>query len=255
MARFALVLEYEGTRYSGFQHQRDAPSVQEEIEQAIDRFSGAKVRVKAAGRTDAGVHARAQVVAFDLDRSWDAGTVKSAMNHHLPEDIAVKMAYQVNDHFDPRRDARSRRYKYSIGASSTRIPLVRRTVAWVRAPLSVQNMQLAAGEFIGVHDFKNFSGPLEKSGASTVREIYESTVCIEKDIIRIEVEGNAFLPHQVRRMTGSLVDVGKGRINFKDIRGMLNVNGMKGLVSALSMPARGLCLEDVKYDNFPPEAN
>lgn len=255
MARFALVLEYEGTRYSGFQHQKDAPSVQKEIEEAIDRFSGAKVRVKVAGRTDAGVHAKAQVVAFDLDRSWDTGTVKSAMNHHLPEDIAVRMAYQVNDHFDPRRDARSRRYKYSICASSTRVPLVRRTVAWVRSPLSVQSMQLAAGEFIGVHDFKNFSGPLEKPGASTVREIYESTVCIDKDIIGIEIEGNAFLPHQVRRMTGSLVDVGRGRINFNDIRGMLNVNGMKELVSALSMPARGLCLEDVKYDNFPPEVN
>ncbi len=253
MVRFALVLEYEGTNYSGFQIQNNAPSIQEELEEAIARFAGERVRVKAAGRTDAGVHAKGQVAAFDLDEEREPETVTAALNHHLPDDIVVKEAHLVDDRFDPRRDALSRFYRYTIYSGTTRAPLLRRTVARISAPVSIKRMQSAAKEFVGVHDFRNFAGPLEKPGASTVREVYESRVRREDELIYIEIEGNAFLPHQVRRMAGALADVGRGKLRPSDMREMLDANPNETV--AHSLPAQGLCLVAVKYDDFPPEAD
>lgn len=253
MVRFALVLEYEGTNYSGFQHQNNAPSIQEEIEKAIARFTGENVRVKAAGRTDAGVHAKGQVVAFDLDKDQEPETITPALNHHLPDDIAVQQAHRVDDRFDPRRDARSRLYRYSIHTGTAPAPLLRRTVARIAGRLSIGRMQSAAREFVGVHDFRNFAGPLEKPEASTVREVYESRVRRKDELIHIEIEGSAFLPHQVRRMAGALVDVGRGKLTKADIQQMLEASPIE--LVAHSLPAQGLCLVAEKYNDFPPEAD
>ena len=247
----ALVIEYEGTAYHGFQYQTNASTIQEELEKAITRFTREAVRIKGAGRTDAGVHAEAQVVAFDTGSPHQPDTVVQALNFYLPDDIAVKAAYRVAGDFDPRRMAVSRRYRYSILNGPTPSPMMRRTAHLVARPLEVRKMREAARLLVGRHDFARFAGPLSDGRTSTVREIYEARVRKVGDVIIVEVEGNSFLPHQVRRMTGALVDVGKGSLSQEGFRSI--INGGPGEHVAHALPARGLCLVKVSYSGFPPK--
>ena len=246
--RVALIVEYEGTRYHGFQYQKNASSIQEELERAAARLMGEKTRVEGAGRTDAGVHATGQVVAFDTDAGHSTETIVAALNSHLPEDIAVKAAHRVGSDFDPRRHALSRRYRYTVHCGPTPSPLTRRTAYHVKHRLDAGRMRRAAGLFIGAHDFARFAGPLSVPGASTVREVYGAEVRQDGDIIHIEVEGNAFLPHQVRRMAGALVSVGRGTLTPADLESMIE-NGTGDAVAG-SLPPHGLCLLKVTYDGF-----
>jgi tRNA pseudouridine38-40 synthase len=243
--KYALIVEYEGTRYSGFQFQKNARTVQEEIETAIARFTGETVRIKAAGRTDAGVHATGQVVTFDSDAGHPTEIVVRALNSHLPDDIAVKEAHEVADTFDPRRCATARTYVYTIDCGATRSPIRRRTTGRLGRRLDVRRMIEAAEVLKGVHDFARFSGPLERPDASAVREIFAIDVREDHESVRIEVTGNAFLPHQVRRMAGALVDVGLGKLTSEDIRRLLEGSDA-GLV-ARALPPQGLCLVSVQY--------
>jgi tRNA pseudouridine38-40 synthase len=248
--RLALIVEYDGTAYSGFQYQRDSPSIQEQLENSIRALTGEAVRVGAAGRTDAGVHALGQVVAFDTSATHPPATVMRAMNHRLPDDIAVKAAYQVPGSFDPRRDALWRLYRYRVATGSVRSPLKRLTTTLVRDRLDLKQMKSGARLFEGVHDFALFGGPLDHSGASTVREVLSGQVSQADDTIVFEVTGTSFLPHQVRRMAGALVDVGRGAISTEQLKQMIDGNE-SGAVSR-SLPPQGLCLVEVKYANFPP---
>ena len=245
--RYALIVEYDGTRYSGFQYQNNANSIQEEIETAIARFTGEAVRVKAAGRTDAGVHALGQVVAFDTDTVHPAEVVVRALNSHLPNDIAVKSSCAVSDAFDPRRRAVSRTYVYTIDCGRTRSPLRRRTSYHLGRRLAVDRMTAAATLLEGVHDFAQFAGRLERADASTVREVHSIEIRECGEVVRIEVIGNAFLPHQVRRMAGSLVDAGLGKLTTEHIRQMLE--GRPSGVVARALPPHGLCLVSIQYED------
>ena len=243
--RLALAVEYDGTRYAGFQYQNNARSIQEELEKAIASLTGENVRVRGAGRTDAGVHALGQVVAFDTSSTHGPATVLKALNHYLPDDTAVKAAAKVGDDFDPRRSAVSRRYRYTVVNSRLRSPLRRTFSHQEPSPLDSDAMAKAASLYVGVHDFRRFAGRPDRSGASTVREIFEAQVEKTGDTITIEIEGNAFLPHQVRRMAGALVDVGRGALASDDITAMLE--GASDSAIARTLPARGLCLLSVKY--------
>ena len=243
--RYALIIEYDGTRYSGFQYQKNAGTVQEEIETAIHRFTGETVRIKAAGRTDAGVHATGQVVTFDSDAGHPTEVVVRALNSHLPDDIAVKEAHRVADTFDPRRCATARTYVYTIDCGATRSPNRRRTTFFLGRALDVGAMIEAAGVFRGTHDFARFSGPLERPDSSTFREIFTIGIREDDETVRIEVTGNAFLPHQVRRMAGALVDVGLGKLTNEDVLGLLE--GPVAGVVARALPPQGLCLVSVQY--------
>ena len=243
--RYALIVEYDGTRYSGFQYQKNAKTIQEEIETAIARFTGETVRIKAAGRTDAGVHATGQVVAFDSDAGHPTEVVVRALNSHLPDDIAVKEARRVADNFDPRRCATARTYVYTIDCRATRSPIRRWTTYHLGRTLDVRQMIEAAEAFKGVHDFARFSGPLERPDASTIRELFAIDIKGDADTVQIEVTGNAFLPHQVRRMAGALVDVGLGKLTSEDIRRLLE-GPVPGVV-ARALPPQGLCLVSVRY--------
>ncbi len=256
--RLALIVEYEGTNYSGFQYQANAPSIQAELERAITRLTGESVRVKGAGRTDAGVHAKGQVVAFDTASGHTPETFVRAVNFYLPEDIAVKAAYRVNEGFDPRRHAVSRRYRYTIVNSQTPSPLMRRWACLIAEPLNVEAMRGAARLFEGEHDFARFSGPLARPGAShvvslwnpTVRFVFEASVSRSGEKLAFDVAGNAFLPHQVRRMAGALVELGRGRLSPGDLMSMLD--GGDAETIAPSLPPQGLCLLEVRYADFPP---
>jgi tRNA pseudouridine38-40 synthase len=250
--RLALVVEYEGTNYHGFQYQANAPSIQEELERAIASLTGEVMRVTAAGRTDAGVHARGQVVAFDTGSRYGTQTFVRALNHYLPDDIAVKAAYRTGADFDPRRMALSRRYRYTIFCGAERSPLMRRTAYYVSDSLNVRRMRKAAEGLVGRHDFARFASRLDRPGASTVRDIYEAAVRRNGDAINVEVEGSSFLPHQVRRMAAALVEIGRGRLTMADFRSM--IDGRPGEGIDLSLPPQGLCLMKVTYPDFPPKA-
>lgn len=249
--RLALIVEYEGTAYHGFQSQANAPSIQEEIEKAIGNLTGELVRVKGAGRTDAGVHARGQVVAFDTESEHSPETFVKAMNHYLPEDIAVRQAHRVRDDFDPRRHAVSRTYRYTVVRSPTPSPLMQRQACMVDEALDVPSMRGAARMLEGEHDFRRFAGPLEREGASTIRRIDAASIIEDGNILKFDFVGNAFLPHQVRRMAGALLDVGRGRIKISDFEKI--VAGKCGEAVAHSLPPQGLCLMKVTYPDFPPK--
>ncbi len=249
--RLALIVEYEGTAYHGFQFQANAHSIQEEIEKAIGQLTGERVKVKGAGRTDAGVHARGQVVAFDTESEHSPETFVNAMNHHLPDDIAVRQAHRVDDDFDPRRRAVSRTYRYSVVRSSTPSPLMRRQACIVGGALDVPLMREAARMLEGEHDFRRFAGPLEREGASTVRRIDVASIIEDGERLEFDFVGNAFLPHQVRRMAGALLDMGRGRIDISEFEKI--VDGKCGGVVTHSLPPQGLCLMKVTYPDFPPK--
>ncbi len=247
--RLALTVEYDGTNYHGFQYQVNAASIQEELEKSIARVTGERVRVRAAGRTDAGVHAKGQVVAFDTAADHSADTFVRALNYYLPADIAVRRAWPVPDAFDPRRHALSRAYKYTVLNSATRSPLLRRRALQVEAPLDVDAMRRAAQLFVGRHDFARFGAARGARGGSTVREIYRACACAEAEVIALDFEGSAFLAHQVRRMAGSLVDVGLGALAPGDIEALLSGEICDAVARAL--PPHGLCLLRVTYADQP----
>ena len=250
--RLALIVEYDGAGYHGFQLQPNAPTVQGALEEAIHKLTGERVRVKAAGRTDAGVHAVGQVVTFDTSSTLPPNTVVDALNHHLPADVAVREAHPVGPDFDPRRRALVRTYRYTVLNDRVRSPLLRRRTCLLGHHLDVDRMRDAAALLVGEHDFARFSGPLADGQASTVRRVYDAEVRRECRLITFDVSANAFLPHQVRRMAGALVEVGRGKLPLEGFAKLLD--GKRGCGGAPSLPPHGLCLMRVEYADFPPPA-
>ena len=247
--RLALIIEYEGTNYHGYQYQTNAPSIQEALERAIVSFTGERVRTRGAGRTDAGVHAEGQVVAFDSGSSHSPTAFVRALNFHLPNDIAVRTAQCVGEAFDPRRDALSRTYRYTILNRPTPSPLRRTTACLVTQPLNIQAMRRAAKLLVGTHDFARFCGTLEAGKNGTTRHIFAAAVRSSGEIVTFEVKANAFLPHQVRRMAGSLVDIGRGNLSLEEFN--LMIDGGRSEAGARSLGPEGLCLINVTYADFP----
>jgi tRNA pseudouridine38-40 synthase len=245
--RLALIVEYDGTNYHGFQYQSSCSSIQEELEKAISNLTKENIRVQGAGRTDAGVHAKGQVVAFNTMSEHSTGTFVRAVNHYLPSDIVISAAFIVHSGFDPRRDAVSRTYKYTILNNLTGSPLIRKTSFLVKESLDIEKMQEAARLLEGSHDFARFSGALSDRNASTVRHIYDAAIDKTGEIVSFEVTGNAFLPHQVRRMAGSLVQMGRGKLVIDKFRLMVEGENTGNMIQ--SLPPQGLCLLRVRYAN------
>ncbi len=210
--RVALLVEYDGARFAGSQLQANAITVQGVLEDAIVKATEAPSRVALAGRTDAGVHARGQVAASSTASRLDCETLRRALNAWLPDDVVVQAVAEVSPAFDPRRAARRRWYRYVIDNGDVR-PALERGRAWhVAGELDVAAMAEAARRLAGAHDFAAFASRLEDASASTTRELYRLEVRREASSIIIDAEANAFLPHQVRRMTGALVEVGRGKL-------------------------------------------
>jgi tRNA pseudouridine38-40 synthase len=242
----AMVIEYDGTRYHGSQVQASALTVQGEIEKALYKLTGENIRIKTASRTDAGVHARGQVVTFRTDTVLPADTFVRALNHFLPDDIAVRSAHEVTGSFDARRHAVSREYRYYMHTSPTRSPL-REGFSWrVQGPLDIDAMNRACRLLIGIHDFASFvSSPLTAREKTTVREINKAEITHDGEEIVLEIVARSFLPHQVRTTVGTLVRVGRGELTVDDFRAMLEA-GTPGLAGPMA-PAGGLCLVRVNY--------
>ncbi len=243
LRRLALVLEYDGTRYSGSQWQKNGPSIQQEMEAAITKLTGETVRVAFAGRTDAGVHALGQVAAFDTASAHSPGTFVDGLNHWLPEDIAVRRAAEVAAGFDPRRNAASRTYRYLVLNRRTRSPLWARRVWQVRENLDLEPMRCLAAWLPGRRDVAALSG--NPGGRTTVRTLSRCDLWREGELVTIEVEAPSFLPNQVRRMAGALVDAGAGRRTPEAVIDQIE-RAVPASVGPVA-PAFGLYLARVSY--------
>lgn len=244
MRRIALVIEYEGTAYAGSQRQANAPSIQAAVEGAIASLTGHPARLHLAGRTDAGVHALGQVAAFDTASALAVDRFVRGLNYYLPQDIAAKAAYDVPASFDPRRHAASRVYRYSFGVSPGRSALRRAFVHHVRRPLDVSAMTRALACLEGTRDFAPFSGVLP-AGRTTRRTMLRTLAWREGAETHLELEANAFLPQQVRRIAAAVLDIGLGRRTLAAFQA-LAATSRQGAATQI-LPANGLCLREVKY--------
>ena len=246
--RIVLVLEYEGTAYSGFQLQRNAPSIQGEVEQAIERMTGDKTRLAGAGRTDAGGHAIGQVAAFDTESTIEVGRFETGLNHFLPDDIAVVRVWEAEKGFDPRRDAVARVYRYTFQERSGRSPLRRRFVHQVGKELDVTSMAASVVILKGERDFAPFCGPHPEE-KSTVRRMRRAQVWRTEEAtgseVHVELEGNAFLPQQVRRTGAAALEVGMGIMSQEAFLELAD-SGIRGAQEQV-LPPTGLCLRRVRY--------
>jgi tRNA pseudouridine38-40 synthase len=239
-----LVLEYDGTRFAGFQWQTHGPTVQGEIEAAIQRLTGEHVRITTAGRTDAGVHAQGQVVTFVTGSRLPVGEIQRALNALLPADVAVIQAQESAAGFHARFSAVQRAYRYTILNTPARSPLRRLTSYHVAAALNVDAMNDAAQVLVGTHDFAAFGGPM-REGGSTVREIKRISCRREGDLILIDIEANAYLSRMVRHIVGTLLAVGRGALSAVDVADILASRDRTKARPAA--PAHGLCLVDIGY--------
>lgn len=242
--RIALTIEYDGTRYYGSQRQRNVPTIQGELEEAIAKVSGEYVRTVFAGRTDQGVHAKGQVAVFETNSHLKLDNITKALNFYLPEDIAVKEAHKVRDDFDPRRGALSREYCYYIWNESTRSPLRRRDALLVRRHLEISVMDEACKILEGTHDFAPFASALE-GRINTTRTVYRAGTYREGSMVSCVVEANAFLPHQMRMTVGSLLKVGLKVCDITAFRKIFESG--KPATAGPAVPPHGLFLMKVNY--------
>lgn len=243
--RVRATVAYDGTRYHGFQRQSPErePTLQGEIERALRTFTGQSVTVLGAGRTDAGVHASGQVIAFDVEWRHTPADMLRALNANLADDIAALEAEEAAAEFHPRYDARSREYRYTIYNSTLRHPLHRLYALQVSDPLNVDAMRQCAQRLIGEHDFAAFGQPT--AGESTVRMMYRAKVDGSTPWITIDLEANSFLYRMVRSIVGTLIEVGRGRMSIDRFEEILESRD-RSQAEATSAP-HGLCLTRVSY--------
>lgn len=246
--RYRATLAYEGTAYQGFQRQAgDTPTIQAAVEQAITRVTGQQAAVYGAGRTDTGVHATGQVIAFDVEWAHTDQALLKALNVNLPPDIALQDICQQPG-FHPRYDAFSRLYRYRVLVARQRQPLLRHRVWQIWNALDGSVMQQAAGLFIGEKDFASLGKPTK--GEVTIRTVYRSEWDVQQTpdglLWTYTVEANGFLQHMVRRMAAMLVQVGQRRMTPQRLGELLD---RAQLVESLAIaPPQGLTLEVVRYN-------
>jgi tRNA pseudouridine38-40 synthase len=241
------VIEYDGTAFAGSQVQPNARTVQGELEKALNRLIGEATRVRLAGRTDAGVHATGQVVAFCyrrgvLPRVGGLPELRRRLNAALPPDLTVRSLRAASPAFDPRREARWRVYRYRILANGARHPLNRHRTLEIDEPLDAAAMQAAAARMLGERDFAALGAD---AGGRTVRHLAELRVVGRGDLVEIRVTANAFLRRMVRSIVALLMEVGRGRLAPEAVDRVLDV-GTRAL-HGRAAPPRGLTLERVIY--------
>jgi tRNA pseudouridine38-40 synthase len=245
MPRLKLTLEYDGTGYVGWQRQPNGVSVQEVVERALGELLGEPVSTEAAGRTDAGVHALGQVVAFDAPRALPLTAYTRGLSGLLPDDVSVVEAEEVPSGFDPRRWASGKRYRYLISNRPVRSPTRRRTHWELFAPLDVGAMDEAARHLVGTHDFAAFQAA-NCQARTSVRTLRELALLATGDLVQFDFEGTAFLKHMVRNMVGSLVEVGRGQQPPSWVAEVLASHDR--MRAGPTAPAHGLVLVEVGYD-------
>jgi tRNA pseudouridine38-40 synthase len=249
MKRFKLTLEYDGTAYVGWQVQPNGPYIQAALMDALARLQGERLAVEVAGRTDSGVHALGQVVAFSTERALPLKAYWMGLNALLPADIAVVRAEEVPLDFDPRRWSRGKRYRYRVSNRRSRSPLRRHTHWELFMPLDVEAMRAGAAHLLGRHDFSAFRAA-DCEAAHAVREVRALDVeGAAGDEIVFTVNGTAFLKHMVRNLVGTLVEVGRGKRAPSWVAEVLA--GRDRTRAGVTAPPHGLALLEVFYGDGP----
>jgi len=251
MTTFKIVLEYDGTRYSGWQEQKNARTIMGEIRKAAEQVFNADCEMQGAGRTDAGVHALGQVMHIKVPSEvrHSPETIRTRLNDLLPADIAVLEVERAARNFHARHDASSRIYLYQI--SRRKQAFTKRYVWWIKDNLDLQRMSEAASLLVGRHDFICFRATdPSRPHESTVVEIEGAGVEAEDDIIQFRIAGSHFLWRMVRRIVGALVKVGTGEITVSDFAQLVDGRCDAKLdVAAWTAPASGLFLEEIRYNS------
>ncbi len=243
--KVVLILEYDGTHYYGFQLQASLPTIQGEIEEALRKLTGERARVVAASRTDAGVHARGQVVSFRTGSTHSLPTFVTGLNYYLPRDIAVKTAHRVRDFFGVRRSALSREYNYYILNSLTRSPLRDGFSYLVTRELDIDAMNQVCQTLIGEHDFASFVSSVGVEVKNAVRRVYRAEMKKDGELAVFNMVANSFLTHQVRNTVGALIRVGLGKMSGDEFYSIIEAR--KPGLAGPTVPACGLCLMEVNY--------
>jgi len=238
-------MEYDGTRYHGFQLQTSLPTIQGEAEKALGKLTGEMVRVIAASRTDTGVHAKGQVASFITRSPLPPQTFIKGLNYYLPRDIAVKAAYRVNNSFNARRGALSREYNYYILNSLMRSPLRQGFSCLVSGHLDIEAMNQACQSLVGERDFASFATHIGHRLKSTVRSVYRAEMVKDGELTIFNMVAKSFLPHQVRNTVGALIRVGLSKMSLDEFYSIIKAR--KPGLAGPTAPACGLCLMRVNY--------
>ena len=250
MPKWKLVIEYQGTRYHGWQEQANARSVQGELRKAAEHVLGEKPEIVGAGRTDAGVHALRQIASLRANSAPGNIRLQQQLNDHLPSDINILEASEAPPRFHPRHDAEERFYLYQIALR--RRAFAKPFVWWVKDRLDIKAMTAAAALLPGRHDFGAFCDNVEKEG-STLVEVTRSELCVHADLILYRIGASHFLWKMVRRVVGVLVEVGRGNLGLGYVKACL-VDPSKS-VAQWTAPPSGLFLEYVRYRGDDPPAD
>ena len=244
MRNIKLIIEYDGKGFNGWQKQPNKLNIQGEIERAIEEITGESIDLIASGRTDAGVHSLGQTVNFKTESKIPIEKIPIAINSKLKQSIIIKSAEEVDERFHSRYNVKSKKYRYTINNSKYGSAIYRNVEYHFPIKLNIENMQKAAKYFEGEHDFKAFKAS-GTSSKSSVRKIYKAEVIKNEDRIYIELTGNGFLYNMVRIISGTLLDVGSGKIAPEEIKNIIETKDRK--LAGKTLPPQGLCLVEVNY--------
>lgn len=238
-----IEISYEGTKYSGWQKQKNSLGIQGEIELAIEKATGKKVSLVGSGRTDAGVHAISQVANFDVDTTIPIEKMAEVITNFLPKDISIKKAEEVEDNFHARFSAHRKTYRYQMYVSRIRNPFLVNRAYQLKYDIDVEKMKKESKSLLGEHDFCGFMSS-GSSVKSTVRTIFDIDIFTQREMVVIEICGNGFLYNMVRIITGTLIDIGRGKINdsMDEI-----LESKDRSMAGHTAPACGLYLKSVEY--------
>lgn len=242
--RVKLIIEYNGAMYAGWQRQENALAIQQVIEESIFALTGERINIVGAGRTDSGVHALGQTAHFDTFSTIPADRFAPALNTILPESIRIRESSEADENFSARYSAKGKTYQYKIYNSRVNSPLHMLDHAYIPLLLDVDRMKAAAKYFLGEHDFAAFCARDKRNG-STIRSLWQCDIVrIDKEII-ITVSGKSFLYNMVRIISGTLIEVGLGKIDPDSIPELITKK--ERTLTGQTAPANGLTLKEVYY--------
>ncbi len=247
MRNIKLTIEYDGTNYAGWQLQgKKHRTIQEALEKALERILRKRIKITGSGRTDSGVHAKAQVANFKTDSGIAAEKIRLALNAVLPDDITVIKAEEAVLGFHSRFSAKSKVYRYTILNRPSRPTILRDMVYFLSYPLNLRLMRREAKILLGRHNFKSFQAA-DKEERGAVRTVKRLKITRDRDFIYIDIEADGFIYNMVRNIVGTLIDVGRGRLPEGSIKKILLAKNRR--FAGPTVPAKGLCLLEVKYED------
>lgn len=241
--RIKLIVAYDGTNYHGWQVQKNANTIEAELNKHLSELLKEDIQVIGASRTDAGVHALGNIAVFDTNTQIPAEKIAYALNQRLPEDIKIQGSIRVEDDFHPRKCESVKTYEYKIFHAAFPNPIMRLYAHFTYRTLDIRLMQEAAAYLEGKHDFKSFCST-DNQSETTVRTLYKIEIIEEGNLIRFRIAGSGFLYNMVRIIVGTLVEFGLGKYPTEYMREI--VKGLDRSLAGPTMPANGLTL--VKYD-------